>query len=398
MKDRGLKILITLLLLAFFGWIASNLSFKETQVKIPLRGEAARNPFYAAIKLSEALGAEAAWERVFITPPQDSVIMVSAWNWTLSRTRRERIERWVEAGGRLVVDQSLIGGFEEFQRWSGVSELVAPPRKKHDDEEDAERERPSAEERALLAPFIPRDCSTLIEDTSQRALKVCGLDESRSLVSSRKTLWALRDGAKIQALRTAVGRGSVTVINASPFRYREIFEGDHPQLFVTATQLHRGDALTFLTEENHASLLKLVWRFGAPVVLLLLTGIALGLWRATARFGPLAAPTEAARRSLAEQIRGTGQFALRFGGGESLHAATARALRAVALRRFPGYDRMSSEERVAVLARATGVRAEELGPALNYSGARSPHELRHVIAVIETARRRLLSKRSNHGN
>ena len=86
--------------------------------------------------------------------------------------------------------------------------------------------------------------------------------------------------------------------------------------------------------------MSLTWRFGAPAVLLLLAAVALGLWRSGTRFGPRVAVTQTARRSLAEQIRGTGQFALRFGGGEALHAATLRALRDAAIRRVPSYDAM----------------------------------------------------------
>ena len=62
---------------------------------------------------------------------------------------------------------------------------------------------------------------------------------------------------------------------------------------------------------------------------------------------------------------------------------------------------MSSEDRIAAIARLAGVLASELGPALNYSGWRSPHELRNVIALLESARRRLLiskQARSKHGN
>ena len=177
----------------------------------------------------------------------------------------------------------------------------------------------------------------------------------------------MRDGRKIHALRVAVGRGSVTVINAVPFRYRTFLEGNHPSLFVSATQLRHGDSLLFLTEEDHASLLTLVWRFGAPVVLLLALIVALSLWRTSARFGPLTAPPEKARRSLAEQIRGSGQFTLRFGGGRALHAAMVRSVREAAIRRVPAYDRLSSEERVATLAKLTGVLESELGPAMNYS-------------------------------
>ncbi len=162
-------------------------------------------------------------------------------------------------------------------------------------------------------------------------------------------------------------------------------------------QLRHGDLVLFLTEEDHASLPSLMWRFGAPAVLLLLACAALALWRAGPRFGPPAARAVTARRSLAEQIRGTGQFALRFGGGNALHAAAARALRDAAIRRFPGYDHMSSEERVAALAKASGINAEDLGPVLNRSGARSTHELRNAIAILETARRSLL-KKAKHGN
>ena len=87
----------------------------------------------------------------------------------------------------------------------------------------------------------------------------------------------------------AVGRGSVTVINASPLRYRGVFAGDHAWLFVAATQLRRGDDVHFLSEEEHPSLLALVWRYGRPSCSLALALIVLALWRGGVRFGPLAA-------------------------------------------------------------------------------------------------------------
>ena len=382
-------ILVTLGVVALLVWMARHMSFKEITVPTAFKGEALHNPFYAAVKFSEALGAQAAWERVFTVPAADSVIVLSSWNWTLSRPRRERIERWVESGGRLVVDASLIGDLAGFERWSGIGALKASGKSQDEDEEveDSGDDPP-----ALLEQFAPRQCAALTEDGTRRELRVCGVNSTHSLTSARKIQWALRDGELIEALRTQVGRGSVTVLNATPFRRREFFLGDHPTLFVRVTQLHRGDSLLLFTEEDHASLLTLVWRFGAPVVLLLFAAVALALWRATARFGPPTAPAETARRSLAEQIRGTGRFALRFGGGQSLHGAEIRALRDVAIRRLPAFDRMSSAERVEALAGLSNIAAEELGPALNYSGTRSSHELRNAIAVIETARRRILMK------
>ena len=70
-----------------------------------------------------------------------------------------------------------------------------------------------------------------------------------------------------------------------------------------------------------------MWRYGAPSRLCSASRWSrLALWRGGVRFGPLTAASETARRSLAEQIRGTGQFVLRHGGGEALHAAAVRAL------------------------------------------------------------------------
>jgi hypothetical protein len=423
MNYRWLKIIALAAVGAFFIWIGSHLRFKETKVPLPLQGEAISNPYYAAIKLAEQLHAKAAWERIFSMPSSDSVVLLSNWNWSLSRTRRERIQNWVASGGRLVVDNSLIGGADEFEKWAGVKrvdrededdgtsdtstggdtadgeeaveeddsaqaddEATDPEKKKH-------KRKPAKRDR-LIEGFSEENCTELTEDISRRPLRVCGLDTSTALTSSRKLLWALRRDGDIEALRIAVGRGTVTVLNAAPFRYRDFLQGDHPSLFVVATQLHHGDNLFFFTEEDHASLLSLTWRYGAPVVLLLAAFILLALWRNISRFGPLAAVPEKARRSLAEQIRGTGQFTLRFGGGRALHAAAVRALREAAIRRLPAYDRMSAEERVAAVSKLTGVLASELGPALNYSGTRSPHELRNVIAVLEAARRRLIMKKA----
>ena len=198
----------------------------------------------------------------------------------------------------------------------------------------------------------------------------------------------------------AVGRGSVTLINAIPFLHKDLFEGDHASLFAAATQLRGGDEIRFLSEDSHESLVTLVWRYGAPVVVIALLAIALALWRGGTRFGPLVAATENTRRSLGEQIRGTGLFAIRFGGGEALHSASARALNEAATRRISAYARLPSEERIAALVRATGFAADDLKAALHYSGPRRANELRSAIALLEAGRRRILieNTRSSHGN
>jgi hypothetical protein len=126
-------------------------------------------------------------------------------------------------------------------------------------------------------------------------------------------------------------------------------------------------------------------------VVLGLTAIALGLWRNSARFGPLMNEPPTARRSLAEQIRGTGEFAMRQGDGESLHAAALRALSEAAARRVPGYARLSPSDRAEALARLTGFDRDAFTAASYHAGLRTVNELRHTIAFLETARREILS-------
>jgi hypothetical protein len=227
------------------------------------------------------------------------------------------------------------------------------------------------------------------------------MDTLSSLKTTRARSWALgRAQWGLQAVRVKIGRGSVTLINGTPFVERGLFDDDNGRLFVAATQLRSGDEIHFFSESSHASLLELAWQLGWPVVCLLMVLIALALWRSSARFGPLAAPPDIARRSLAEQIRGTGQFTLRVGGGESLHAAAARALNEVAGLYISAYDRLAGPERMSALAQATGFEADALAAALHHSGSRRSEHLRTTIELLEAARRRILIKntRSRHGN
>ena len=390
MKRAGLvSLLIALPLVLLTYWIASHTYWAEMKVPMPPKGEALTNPFYAVQRFAEALGARTTWDRVFVVPPTESVIVLSAWHWSLSSGRRAALERWVESGGRLVVDR-LAGGEDDFERWSGI---VRQHRDAHDARRSADPESDDA-------------CRTFEEEREgshapggSNSYSMCDVDCACSLTSNRRVLWALRDASGIQAMRVPVGQGSVTMINASPFRYRSLFDGDHASVFVAATGLRRDDDVHFLSEDNHPSLLALIWLRGAPAVTLTLALVALLLWRGAVRFGPLAAPQSAARRSLAEQIRGTGQFTLRHGGGTPLHNACVRALDEAAERRVKGYARRSADDRAAVLARLTGFDRQALAAAIHQDGAPSAHELRRAIAVLEVARRQILNAhtRSSHG-
>src|SRR5262249_61662554 len=84
--------------------IASHTYWADTKIPMPPKGEALTNPFYAAQRFAAALGARATRDGVFAVRRSDAVVVLSGWHWSLTRARRAALERWVESGGRLVVD------------------------------------------------------------------------------------------------------------------------------------------------------------------------------------------------------------------------------------------------------------------------------------------------------
>jgi hypothetical protein len=384
-RERLAWVAVMCVAIALLVWVAKHTYWTQIKVPMPPRGEALTNPFYAVERFAQALGARAEWNRGPNLPPVDGVVFISAWDWDLTADRQRRIEHWVESGGRLVVDKSLINSTDAFEQWSGIGQETREPPKQ-----------------GRIRGGPPNRCYTLDEKgESHGSYTICGMDAASSLKTARRMSWALaRDAWGLQAVRVKSGHGSVTVLNGTPFVGRGLFDDDNGRLFVAATQLRTGDEIHFFSENSHASLLELAWQLGWPVVCLLVALIALALWRSSARFGPLAAPADMARRSLAEQIRGTGQFTLRVGGGESLHAAAARALNEAAALYISAYERLPGTERMSALAQATGFEATALAAALHYSGTRRSEHLRTTIELLEAARRRILLKntRSRHGN
>jgi len=395
-RPNALSVIFAFVAALIATWLFVNTEWGEVAVPTPLRGDAATNPFYAAQKLVEALDATSERRESLGDTPTDAVVVLSTWGWDIDNARRAALERWVEAGGRLIVDAALISGTDAFEAWSGIVR---------------ERDEPAdpADQALLQAPKIVEPCQSFIEVFHDGAsegegangefYRVCDFDYDSWLVPARRLLWTLGDEGYRQAVRVGVGAGSVAVVNGVPFVYRAPFEADHGELLVAAASLRVGDHVVFLSEADVSSLPELVWRHGAPVVVVLLLWIALALWRGALRFGPLVAPSESARRSLAEQILGTGRFAVRVGRGAALVGAAKRALHEAASRRVVGYERLSAAAQVAAVAGLAGMAAAELGAAMDVSPSQRPLELRSRLALLESARRQLVSRsqRSKHG-
>jgi len=373
-----LGIALGLAVLALGVWIERNTEWKPFDVEMPPKGEARSNPFYASQQLAKQLGATTAWQHGLGSAEADAVVVASALHWTVIPARRQAIERWVDNGGRLVVDGRFLGT-AEFARWSGISRDLPDPDEESEDEDDEERFK------------LPAPCRAWKGDDAQ--YRVCGEGYwgTIPLKSTRPAIWSLQDEFGLQVIRVQHGRGTITVVSGTPFATERLLNKDseHGRLFVAATQLRRGDRVYFVSENERPSLVALVWRYGAPVVCLTAAWLALALWRGGVRFGPRIPEPEPARRSLAEQIRGTATFALRIGGGESLYEATLQAFTAAAQKRISGFAALDAEGRAAAVARLTGLDATALATAMTAVDFRRLNELRSTIALLEAARRQL---------
>ena len=390
MTRHGVLTGVLLVLLALLvTYIARNSYWITETQNTPPKGEALRNPFYAIQKFAQNVGAQTEWRQGLITlPPTDSVIVLSSWHWNLLPRRQEALKQWVSGGGRLIADSSLIGADDDLKAWTGLTHeairLDKPPAQKL-----------PATKTVLVRGKLCRQATVSNGETnnaaSRGAFTIC-LDIGDRLQSQQQPEWLVTDDEGMFAARLRIGRGSFTLTSGTPFQFLSALDGDHAQLFAAAAQLRKGDRIYFISDNEFDSLLTLMWRYGAPVIVLALALVALALWRGSARFGPLTATPDLARRSLGEQIRGTGWFTVRHGGGAALRTAAVRALFETARRRIVSFDRLPAEERVIALAKISETDPGALAEAINFSGPRRPGDLRDTLALLETARRTILNR------
>lgn len=376
---RGALVRIGLVLLAALGvwWLLTATEWVEVEVDQPPRGEAARNRLFVAEQLLQRLGARVERRMDLETlPPAGGRLLLESHHWDIFPERAERLRRWVEGGGHLVLSAAMVED-EEIEEWIPVDQR--PRERVTQEAPDGAKRRP--------APPSCRSLPTNAPDTG--TVRLCGTRYHQLLYPREgQALWAVLDGEGAELLRVPVGRGTVTVI--APWNLSSNTEllranADHAFAFASALQAGPGATVWIVAEESRLGFLKWLWQHGWIAVLLAFLALAAWAWRSAVRFGPLAGTAPAERRSMREQVAGTGDF-LRHHAPAALHAAQLRALQEAARARLPGADRMGRPALAEAIARATGVRAADLERAMQL---RAPHFVAVDLELLELARRRL---------
>ena len=443
-----IRLALVAALAAVLGWVVHETRWVEITVDEDERGEAATDKHYALRRVLQAGGAtlevRTALEPL---PPPGATLLLDSSFWNIFPGRSERLKAWVENGGHLVV-QGMHDNADKQLRWLPISfrmpraasapgdvvgatlpparaarepasSASAPgdvvgatlPAAKDDEDEDADigPDGKPVREQPFDHPFKTQrgrnwgGCRTYVEapETTapafppRRAYRGCtGIDSMRTLKGAVPT-WKLVDRKqRVLALRLPYGRGSVTGVSfVADLGNRPLLQADNALIASAILQAEPGRAIWIVEDESREALPLWMWHEARTPTLLIAIAIVLSLWRLLPRFGPRAAPPPQGRRSMGEQVSGTGQF-IASADPRALHAATRAAFEAVGRTRIDGWAGHDDAGRVAALAAAlapaTTLAQSALLAALDPAPAATPAQILAAIAVIEQARRALL--------
>lgn len=375
-------------------WLVRHTEWVETREPIPLTEELAADGTHVARAFLQSLGLAARTvEGLGSLPPAGATLVLTAHEWDLFAGTPERVQRWVEAGGHLVVDAGLVP-YRDDKAWLPVRWPIDRDHEFDDDDIERPRSRPDWCRVLQHRPGL----ATSWDDAN--GFVACLRHASFLNLPPSGVLWALEsDELGLEALRVRVGAGRVTVFNGyfgfdaqgrrerlMNLSNRGLLEGDNAALFAALVDARPGGEVWIVTRLERAPLPLWLAQHAAPVLLLAAAALALVLWRAGTRFGPLAAPPPPVRRSLAAQVRGLADFLMRH-QPRALHAAALRALDDAATAQIPGWRRLNVHQRAAALARAAALPEARVAAALQ--PADNPAAWSDALALVETARRAL---------
>ena len=381
MKSTALiRTLVGLFVLALFGWLVWHTRWEEVEVDDPQHGLAANDEYYSLRKVLAGTGATLeVHTSLEPMPPVGATLLLESSLWDIFPERDARLKAWVENGGRLVVTSWKADS--DDLRWVPLSFVQPHRRKAHDaaasdaddqdddsDDDDeqapATRKKPPANNgkqklKKLLDPAPPwRNCADFEETaaTSEpafepgRVYRGCTFKGPLRPLNHVVPSWQLTSASGTLAMRVPVGHGNVTGVSTRLVTDNQgLLHGDNGLIATAVLQAAPGRAIWIIEDESREPLLQWLWHEARTPFLLAVAAIVLALWRLMVRLGPREAVPPQARRSMGEQVRGTGQF-IAGSDPRALHAATRKAFEDMARKRVEGWNDLDDTARIAALA------------------------------------------------
>lgn len=381
-------VLLTLFVLAVYN-LYERLELVETSEKITLKGEAKKNPLYAARIFLNRMGIPASSKQSLqglnALPETNTVLIISSERSTLSRQRTDDLYAWIEKGGHLITLTHVDYDFSDV------------------DAEYEEEEMISIDPlQALLGVRTGERVSVLDEKKhfkmnlkgAKHPLKLQG--ESFYPIESIKGFLSDDEVLKIKnkafMLRRHIGKGKVTLVADLDFiNNRNIRKADHAEIFwQLAHGLGTPKSVWLIHNDEMPALWRLMWKHAWAFIITLMLMFILWLYRASHRFGPMIPKAAEDRRSLLEHINASGHFYWKHQQKAKLIASTREALNQRLAITYPGWKQLTHEEKITQLALRLARPPEEIQQLLfdlNYGiNKRKRDDFIQLIKQLEQVR------------
>ena len=345
--------------------------------------EALGNPYLAAEHFLREQGLVVdhanGLERLSDLPPKDRSLLLLGERGNMTPRQVDQLLDWANSGGHLLVvaqalwdeetDKSgdlLLDRLYIHQTLSDESDQLAPARKKK----------------------VPNLTKLYVDNETAPAY--FSFDTDFNLTDPKHLAQFSANSAKSSHLmQLNLGQGSVTVVTDSDL-WKTPGIGKHDNAWLL-WYLNQGTGVTLLFNSDVDDLFTLLMRYFPQALVALAALIALALWQAGIRQGPIQAPAPKARRQLQEHLEASADFLLRRSGqGPLLHALQRDILRA-ARRRHPGFEHLNTAEQWQVLEHLTRQPSHVISQALGPLPAKrlSSADFSRQVACLQTLRNAL---------
>ena len=345
--------------------------------------EARANPYLAAEHFLRQHGLSVqhanGLERLATLPATGNSLLLLGERSNMSPRQVEQLLAWAKAGGHLLLVAEALWDEE-----SGKSGDLLLDRLHLQQTLSDEPEEP-AQARKKRAP----DLTKLYVD-NETAPAYFSFDTDFNLIDPKHLAQFSANSAKSSHLmQVKLGQGNVTVITDSDlWKYPAIGKHDNAWLL---WYLNQGTVVTLLFNSDVDDLFTLLLRYFPQALVALAALLALALWHAGMRQGPMRAPAPKARRQLLEHLQASADFLLRRSGQGALLQALQRDILRAARRRHPGFEHLDTAEQQQALEQLTRQPSHVISQALDPLPAKrlSSADFSRQVASLQTLRNAL---------
>ncbi|MBY8948408.1 DUF4350 domain-containing protein [Pseudomonas sp. SH10-3B] len=345
--------------------------------------EAMANPYLAAEHFlrQQGLAVEHAngLERLTTLPARGNSLLLLGERGNMSPRQVGQLLDWAKSGGHLLVVAEALWDEETGKSGDLLLDRLHIHQALSDEPDDP------APARKNKAP----DLTKLYVD-NDTAPVYFSFDTDFNLIDPKHLAQFSANSARSSHLmQLDLGQGRVTVITDSDlWKTPDIGKHDNAWLL---WYLNQGTAVTLLFNSDVDDLFTLLLRYFPQALVTLIALLALALWQAGMRQGPIHAPAPKARRQLQEHLKASADFLLRRSGQGTLLQALQHDILRTARRRHPGFEHLDNTEQWRVLAHLTRQPSHVISQALGPLPAKrlSSADFSRQVACLQTLRNAL---------